>query len=209
MACAASRPSTSSSSVVPFSAASSKRSGQNLPSTGWPSLRETVTFDSKRAASSANAAAGRTCSPSGFITTTVRRNGPLALADGPLVDPALLSRPLTLQQRPDLILRFGLTQLLHELFVPHAANDVLQRPQVVAGPVLGRDEQDQHMHGLTVDAVERNPRLRQRDRSNQLVHARVLRVGDGDVAADARRAQLLAPHDRPHNLVGGALGEEA
>src|SRR5262245_6739933 len=127
--------------------------------------------------------------PCGLVMTTFWRR----------TSPVMAGARLTLDvidQVPDDLAGGGLAEGPDEAVVPQAAGDVFQGPQVVAGTVLGRDEQDEHVDRLAVEAVEAHPRARQGHGADEAVHAAVLGVGDGHAAADAGGAEQLALEDR-------------
>src|SRR5207249_2408633 len=72
----------------------------------------------------------------------------------------------------------GRPQGLDKAVVAQGARHVLQGAEVVAGAVLRRDEQDEHVHRLAVEAVEADAAGGDGDRAEQLLDAAVLGVRD-------------------------------
>src|SRR5436190_11631572 len=99
--------------------------------------------------------------------------------------PAETSRGVlaVVEQTPDGFTRRRLAQRADEAVVTQAAGDVLQGAQVVAGAVLRRDQQHEHVDGLAVEAVEGDAPARDADGADQAVHGGVLAVRDGHGAA--------------------------
>ncbi len=73
--------------------------------------------------------------------------------------------------------------------------DVLQGPEVVAGLVRRRDQQEEDVDRLAVERREVDALARERDGADEPVDGRVPGVRDGDALADAGRAELLAAED--------------
>ncbi len=67
---------------------------------------------------------------------------------------------------------------------------------MVSGSVERRNQQDEEMHPLAVQAVEVDPLSRPADVSHDAAHGLVLGMGDRDSVADYGRAELLALEDR-------------
>ena len=80
---------------------------------------------------------------------------------------------------------------------------------MVAGAVLRRDQEHEDVHRLGVDRLERYAVGGDGHGADQAVDAVVLGVGDGDAAADAGRAELLALEDGPDDVVGDVAGDVA
>src|SRR5579864_6014014 len=199
--------------LLATSAANNSKSIQFLPSTDC-SLRVTVIAASKRDASSANAAAGRMCNPCGLATVTIRRTDPLIhLKPLPQMNghqsclrAATLLR-IALQQRPNIVARSRLAEFLDKFIVPHAPHYVFQSAQMVAGAVLRGNQQHQYMHRLPVDAFKSYSRSGQGNRADELVHAAMLGMGNGDRTADAGGPELFAPHDGPDDFIDVEAGK--
>src|SRR4051812_10103874 len=114
---------------------------------------------------------GRMWNPCGLVTTTVALWGLPLMASGSTRGgggrgpppgsgrgPRLAGRVVgAFQQRPHLLAGLGLAEGLDEAVVAEAAGDVLQGPEVVAGAILGRDQQDEDVDRLAVEAVELDP----------------------------------------------------
>src|SRR5256885_463781 len=88
----------------------------------------------------------------------------------------LISSPSTrmiglLEQRPDSVARHGFLQGVDEAVIAQAAGDVFQGTQVVARPVLRRDQQDKHVDRLAVEAVEGDAAFRQGHRADEAFNA--------------------------------------
>ena len=79
--------------------------------------------------------------------------------------------------------------------------------QMIARAVGGRNQQEEQMHDLAVEAGEIDPQGADGHRADQAVDAGVLGMGDGDAAADAGAAQFLALQDRLDNVfeLGGVV----
>ena len=62
---------------------------------------------------------------------------------------------------------------------------------MIAGPILRRNEQDEHVHRLAVEALEGNAVDRNGDGADEFVDAGVFGVRDGDAATDAGATEQL------------------
>ena len=91
--------------------------------------------------------------------------------------------------------RLRLLEETAERVVAELPRDVLQAPAVVAGPVGRRNQQEEQVDGLAVEAGEIDARGADRHRAHQAIDAGVLGVRDGHAAADAGAAQFLALED--------------
>ena len=78
---------------------------------------------------------------------------------------------------------------------------------MVAGLILGRDQQKEDIDGLAVQGSEIDAPPRQGDRSDQALKRRMPRVRDRNAHADARRAQLLAAEDRADDALDIVVGQ--
>src|SRR6476619_6113743 len=101
----------------------------------------------------------------------------------------------TLEQSPDRLARAGRPQRPHETVVAQGPRYVLQRSEMIAGPILRRDEQHEHIDRLAVQRVEGDAAIGDRDSADEPVDAGVLGMRNGDAAADAGRAERLALED--------------
>src|SRR5262249_41118717 len=76
-----------------------------------------------------------------------------------------------------------------------APRNIFQGAEVIAGPVLRRDEQDEHMDRLSIETVEGHPGAGQGDGADQPLDAGVLGMRGGDASADAGGAEQFAVQD--------------
>src|SRR5262249_32319338 len=58
------------------------------------------------------------------------------------------------QQRPDRLAVGGLAQGADEAIVAQTAGDVFQGAEMVARPILRRNQQDKHVDGLAIEAIK-------------------------------------------------------
>src|SRR5579872_4365523 len=226
----ASGPVTSTVSSSPVGASMLAIIASGLLPSAVRSPRITLTALWNWPATWANLTAGRMWKPCGFVMTTVfvsdspfmtvdfagtrtqtifRTRASLSAAFAESGAAPIVGR---VEQSQDALARSGVAQLVDEVVVAQAARHVLQGAEVVAGPVLRRDEQDEHEHRLAVEAVEGDAGGRDGDGADELLDAGVLGVRDGDAAADAGRAEQFALEDGaddvfdlgPLELAGGA-----
>src|SRR6516162_3127330 len=112
-----------------------------------------------------------------------------------MADRRLMVGPV--EQGGDLFPRLGRPQGADEAVVPERTGHVLQGAQMIARPVLRRDEQHEHVDGFAVEAVEGDALARNGYGADEALDAVVLGVRDGDAPADAGRAEELALEDGP------------
>src|SRR5262245_19739838 len=112
------------------------------------------------------------CNPCGLAMITERRRGSPFMAEkieigSRLQTKAGSSRSYRVfhiaEQVPDGFARSGLAQRTDEAVVAEAARDVFQGAEMIARPVLRRDQHHEHVHRLAVERVERLTVLRHRD----------------------------------------------
>src|SRR5262245_34566378 len=101
-----------------------------------------------------------------------------------------------LEQLPDVLRRLTLLEEAAKRIVAQLSRNVFQRPQVVAGSIWRRNQQEQEVNLLAVEAVEVYPLLADRHGADELVDGRMLRMGHRDSTPDARAAEFLAFEDR-------------
>src|SRR5262245_34067051 len=89
----------------------------------------------------------------------------------------------------------GLLEKPAKGLVAQLARDVFQGPQVIARTIGRRNQQEENADFFSIEAVESDALAADGHGSDQSLHARVFGVRDGDAAADAGAAQLLALHD--------------
>src|SRR5262249_45274446 len=111
------------------------------------------------------------------------------------------SSALIVKQVPDSVARRRVLQGADKRIVAQTARYIFQRPQVIAGPILRRDQHDEDVHRLAVQALQGDTRVRHADRADEAVDARVFGVRNGDAPADAGRAELLALEDGLDDLL--------
>src|SRR3990172_5689386 len=124
--------------------------------------------------------AGRACNPCGSLITNVRvTTDSLITAPRTKTLSSFMSQRISLkdhlgyelvvvrffQQLPNLIGRLTLFQKLTECVVAKLARNVFQRPEVIAGAIGGRNQQEQKMDLFAVQAVEVDSLFTDRDRS--------------------------------------------
>ena len=80
---------------------------------------------------------------------------------------------------------------------------------MVAGLVLGRDQQEEDIDRLAVQGREIDAAARQGDRADQAMERRMPRVGNRHALTDARRAELLAAEDGPDHALHVVVGQPA
>src|SRR5437870_1615217 len=105
---------------------------------------------------------------------------------------SLRSTVVVVNQVPNLLRRSRLFQGGDEILVLQAARHAFEGTQVFAGPFLWRDEHDQDVYRLVVDAVIGDARLGQGDGADQPIDAGVFGMRDGDALADAGRTEHFA-----------------
>src|SRR5947207_8262814 len=93
------------------------------------------------------------------------------------------------QQFPNCLSRLGLPESSNKAIVPENPGHVFQSAEMVARPILRRDQQNKDMHWLSVQAVESDPISGQGQRADQLVHTGMLGVRNGHAPPNSRGAQ--------------------
>src|SRR5262249_21340804 len=96
------------------------------------------------------------------------------------------------EQLPDVVARSRMAQRAHKAVVPKAARHIFQGAQMIAGPVLWRDQQHDHMHWLAVETVEWYAASRNGHRADQALDRIMLAMRDCHRSANPGRAQELA-----------------
>ena len=155
--------SASSDSSSPWAAPSDRICSTSVASTrSLPLTSVDPGVEAARAASAIMAAA-RACMPARLATVTVRvtatsdMTGHGAASAGVGSGAELVVVGLV-QQLLDVFRRLGLLEEAAEGVVAELPRDVLQRPQVVAGPVGRRNQQEEQVDRLAVEAGEIDPR---------------------------------------------------
>jgi hypothetical protein len=90
---------------------------------------------------------------------------------------------------------FGSLEQLAERVVPKLPRDALERPEVVAGTVGRRYEQEKELNGLAIKALEVDPLLAHGHGPDESGHARVLRVRHGHTPADPGAPKIFSLED--------------
>src|SRR5438105_525560 len=60
----------------------------------------------------------------------------------------------TVEQLQHALAALSLAQRLHEMIVAQTARDIFQSAEMIAGPILGRDQQHENVHRFAVEALE-------------------------------------------------------
>ncbi len=103
----------------------------------------------------------------------------------------------------------GLPEEADEPLVLQVPGDVLQRPEVVAGLVRRRDQQEEDIDGVAVEGREVDPSTRQGDGPDEAMDRGVAGVGDGHALADPGGTQLLSTEDGTDDALEIGLGDLA
>ena len=85
--------------------------------------------------------------------------------------------------------------------------DAGERLQVIGAGALGREQEEDEVDRLVVERLEIDRLREPREQAEDAVEARELAVRDGDAAADAGRAELLALQKRIEDLALRQAGE--
>ena len=78
---------------------------------------------------------------------------------------------------------------------------------MVAGLVLGRDQQKEDIDGLAVQSGKLDAPAREGDRSDQALEGGMPGMGNGDAHADAGRAELFAAQDGADDALDIVVGK--
>src|SRR6185437_16976737 len=98
----------------------------------------------------------------------------------------------SVEQSDDFFLCRGCPQRADETIVAQRTRHVLQGAQMIAGSILRRNEQDEHMNRLSVEAIEGDTLGREGHGADESLDTVVLGMGDGNAPTDAGRAEKLA-----------------
>jgi len=100
-----------------------------------------------------------------------------------------------LKELDDLLSRLRLAEKAHEALILEVPGDIFQGPQMVAGLVRRRDQQEEDIHRLSIKGGEIDPLARERDSSDQTIHGGVPGMGNGHALSDPSRAEFFTTED--------------